>query len=149
MSIAALTTFGFGSYGSVSLAVVLGYGAGTTPTPTIIGGDDAWRKHHKRQNQILREREAAKLEARQELRRQIDEALNPPVEQLTRKEKKQVEAQKAQLPELTLNLELLESELRLLQTELQLHAIETKRLRDEDDIQAILLALNAPFQTRH
>lgn len=149
MSIASITTFGFSS--TVNFAVTLGYDQGPAATGKVGGDDAGYRKHLKRQNEILREREAEKLEARQELRRQIDEAVNPPkpIEELTRKEKKQVKAKQAELPDLEINLAILESELRALGTALTLQAIEAKRLRDEDDMEAILLALNAPFQTRH
>lgn len=149
MSIASITTFGFSA--TVNFAVTLGYGQGPASTGKVGGDDAGYRKHLKRQNEILREREAEKLEARQELRRQINEVLNPPkpIEGLTSKEKKQVKARQAELPDLEINLAILESELRALGTALQLQAIETRRLKDEADLEAILLAMNAPFQTRH
>lgn len=138
MSIASITTFGFSA--TVNYAVTLGYDQGA-PATGKIGGDDAWRKHHKRHQQILRQREDEKLAQARDLRRIINAARNPElIDAVSPAEEKII--QSTPVPDLTAQLELLENELRLLAVQLQLDALEAKKWRDDDDMAAILLTLH-------
>lgn len=141
---------GVGPTSTIALFITHGLGVGAAPVSTKVGGDDAWlRKRRKDQQAILEAKRQEKLEASQLLRRQIEEAVNPsslPVSQL---EKVIVAEKKAALPTLQIDLQALERELSVLQNELKMRAQEMRRLREEDDIQAIMAALNHPFQTRH
>lgn len=142
---------GVGPKATKALFVTHGLGVGAAVIVTKTGGDDAWyRKKLKEQQVILEVRRQEKLEAAQLLRRQLEEAAYPETEKpISKKEKRIIEGKRAEIPELKIDLELLEKELLLLQREVELQAIEARRLREEDDIQAIMLALNYPFETRH
>lgn len=125
------------------------------------------RKQLKQLNNKLKERERLKLEAKNILRQQIETVIHGDKKQL----REAVETIREELPELGIkqNIQLrniipvlqqemqkIESELSALNEELVRYAIEAKRLREEDDIKAIMLAINAPFaeftgfnKTRH
>lgn len=153
MTIASITTFGFGAYSTINLAVTLGYGSGAVPVVAVDTHDypDHWRKKLKRQQQAVAAREKEKRAQATDLRRLIEQAANPPVpfQNLPRHEKKALKAQQAHIPDWQGQLELIENEIRLLVAEIQLQAMVANKRREEDDIQAILLALNASFQTKH
>lgn len=123
----------------VSFIPPRGYSSGSSIAR--VGGDDAWRKHHKRHQQILRKREEEKLEQARDLRRLINAARNQElIDAVSPAEEKII--QSTPVPDLAAQLELLENELRLLAVQLQLDAIEAKKWRDDDDIAAILLTLH-------
>ena len=153
MSIASLTTFGFGSFSTVNLAVAFGYGAGTTTT--IDTHDGAIRVPTKeylaelkrKQKKLEKKRQQKRLEAEQ-LRYEIDKAsgLYPDeiVEEIIDKLQEALSE-----PIKPVDLKTLKAQLYSLDEEIskinaiRLNALrEYRRARDERDMSIILQLLN-------
>lgn len=105
-------------------------------------------------NLLLKEQE--KLAYAQALREQIDSIINPTEEEPVIIQGVTIEPLKPRsweqdranrFRELEGKLAVAELELKLAQEEARQHRIYMKKLREEDDIQAIMLALDAPFQS--
>jgi hypothetical protein len=157
MSIASITTFGFGSFSTINLAVSLGYASGVSTADTHDGGSKK-RKYYSlkeisKLNQRLERIERDKLASRQALRSQIEKLVrNEPIAEIIQEVAlpKNIEVKHREdiLPILQKRLSKLEASLPALYEEMRQAAIEARRLRDEDDMKAILLALEYPYQQK-
>lgn len=119
--------------------------------------DGGWAKKNlleddsKEKTRVLLAREQQKVADRELLRKQLKKARfgdEEEVKEVVNKVNKQIVDQNVKanvnnvIPVLNIALEALQIEIDLLHHQI---ALETKRLRDEDDAKAILLLLNAPF----
>lgn len=144
MSIATIVSFGFGSYGSINSAVILGYSNATAPK-TVIDTHDLvkkWKKYYKEQKNALALKEAEKLEYARTLRDQL---------RGIEEDKETIIADSPDIvpfkpdfifnnhEEMRLELHLLENELQILNIEMDKNA---KLLRQEEDIEVILLTIH-------
>lgn len=156
MSISAILTRGYGTWGSVNLVVTRGYGAGAAPIITKTGGDDAPPKHEienykkclKRQEEMFAKQQEEKLSKIKQLREQIKEAFHPTpqvvsiVEEIPFEDIPEIPKAIKSEPQLRALIYELERELLAIAEE----QIRIKRLMDEE---AVIYLLLFPFGSIH
>lgn len=148
MSVNAVITRGYGSFGSIPLVVLRGYGQSSPVVPTVDTHDGAYyRKRLKKQQDIIEKRREEKLADAKNLRRLIEEAKNPPSFDEPNNETVEVESVKSQAssidktPELLNELAALEKQIKWLALEFDRLALEQRKMKDEEDIMIILEAI--------
>lgn len=158
---------GVGPKATIGLFVTHGLLPGAAPAPTPKDTHDGFpkKKHaatdHSRLNKILAEREQRKLQAQNDLRKQLDrlfgraeeEALenNAAPETTARTVQKRtdkIRATEQKLLALEQEIQLIQQEIRLNDEMMRLAAIESRRMKDEQDIQVILALLNIDLQQK-
>lgn len=149
MSIASITTLGFGAFSTVNYAVVLGYNSNLNPPPVVQTDThdyplDYLKKHWarlKKQEAALRSREKEKLEQAKQLRNQIYG-----IEEIIKSEAVEETKESISLPQIDNQSELLE-QLAIYETELkfianQIILLQAQRAeREDEDIRAVLLLM--------
>lgn len=170
MTIAAITTFGFITGSTVSLAVTLGYGAGAPP-PIVTTADThdlpirradikRWKEKQRADREKYARLEAEKLAEASDIRREIDNILNPPPARaaetaveakkpwiqpdlpvippvLTKKQQLRIEALTRQIKMLLAEAELMAEQQRLIKA-------QERRQKDNEDMEVINALLDAP-----
>lgn len=159
MSIASITTFGFGSFSTVNLAVVLGYVSSSTPPVTIsvdthdypLVYEDAHRRNKARLKRLAKateDRQNEKIAQLQLLRNQL-RGIPPEEEPVEIAETSPVAPPMAasaafKLP--PVNRALLEQQITLLVNQImqinKQKQQEIRKIRDENDMMIILKCLN-------
>lgn len=161
MSIAAVITRGYGTFGSIGAVILRGYLSGATPPP--VAGDthdpylrkasEKYLKNLKKQQKLLAKRHDEKFEQSLKLRKQIDEArgIYAP-EEGEASPLKETENEVTgtiyvdRLAELLKGMELLESQLHSLAIQKAIADRQYRLAKDEEDMRVILEFLNAPLR---
>lgn len=118
-----------------------------SPVTTTTGGHylpEHLKKHRhalKKHQEALDIREAEKLFQARALRKQLEELFNPPVEELFNSSVIEQSNPPDQAIDLQASLQAIESEIQLIHDQMIKAALERRRLQDEDDIAAIMMAI--------
>ena len=120
-----------------------------TPPDTHDGGHYIHRDSHKKRHLALLKRQEDKVREREKLRLMIEIAAygEPEIKRPELKKAKQIQPVEAKAHDYSRQLRAVELELALLERQARQLEVEQRRMREEDDIKAILLALGAPFDS--